>query len=39
VIWVRDGLVDRVEKREELDISVGGIGEKLTGNKNGERRA
>jgi putative ABC transport system ATP-binding protein len=33
VIWVRDGVVDRVERREELDISVGGIGEKLTGTK------
>ncbi len=33
VVWVRDGLVDRVEKREELDITVGGIGEKLTGRK------
>jgi len=30
---VRDGVVDRVERREELDISVGGIGEKLTGTK------
>lgn len=41
VVWVRDGMVDRVEKREELDISIGGIGEKLTGQKddtlNGER--
>ncbi|GAB7024537.1 ABC transporter ATP-binding protein [Salidesulfovibrio brasiliensis] len=27
VVWIRDGMVDRVEKREELDISVGGIGE------------
>ncbi|CCH49234.1 ABC transporter ATP-binding protein [Pseudodesulfovibrio piezophilus] len=33
VVWVRDGMVDRVEKREELDISIGGIGEKLTGQK------
>ncbi|QGY39443.1 ATP-binding cassette domain-containing protein [Pseudodesulfovibrio cashew] len=31
VVWVRDGMVDRVEKREELDISIGGIGEKLAG--------
>lgn len=37
VVWVRDGMVDRVEKREELDITIGGIGEKLTGQKNGER--
>jgi len=35
VVWVRDGTVDRVEKREELDITIGGIGEKLTGQKNG----
>ena len=33
VVWVRDGMVDRVELREELDITVGGIGEKLTGAK------
>lgn len=33
VVWVRDGMVDRVEKREELDITIGGIGEKLTGQK------
>ena len=33
VVWVRDGMVDRVEKREELNITVGGIGEKLTGRK------
>ncbi|MGL1862977.1 MAG: ABC transporter ATP-binding protein [Pseudodesulfovibrio sp.] len=39
VVWVRDGAVDRVEKREELDITIGGIGEKLTGQKNGEERA
>ncbi|QJB55652.1 ABC transporter ATP-binding protein [Pseudodesulfovibrio sp. zrk46] len=31
VVWVRDGMVDRVERREELDITIGGIGEKLTG--------
>lgn len=36
VVWVRDGAVDRVEKREELDITIGGIGEKLTGAKNGQ---
>jgi len=35
VVWVRDGTVDRVEKREELDITIGGIGEKLTGQRNG----
>ena len=39
VIWVRDGMVDRVEKREELDITIGGIGEKLTGRPNGEKKA
>lgn len=39
VVWVRDGLVDRVEKREELDITVGGIGEKLTGHKQGQNGA
>ncbi len=33
VVWVRDGMVDRVERREELDISIGGIGEKLTGHR------
>lgn len=36
VVWVRDGMVDRVEKREELDITIGGIGEKLAGRENGE---
>ncbi|MEF2230461.1 MAG: ABC transporter ATP-binding protein, partial [Pseudodesulfovibrio sp.] len=36
VVWVRDGMVDRVEKREELNITVGGIGEKLTGRKQGQ---
>lgn len=25
VVWISDGMVDRVENREELDISVGGI--------------
>jgi putative ABC transport system ATP-binding protein len=39
VVWVRDGLVDRVEKREELDISIGGIGEKLAGDKSKVERA
>ena len=33
VVWVRDGQVDRIERREELDISIGGIGEKLTGHR------
>lgn len=28
VIWIRDGRVDKVEDRDELSISVGGIGEK-----------
>ena len=26
VVWIRDGRVDKVEHRHELDISVGGIG-------------
>ncbi len=39
VVWVRDGLVDRIEKREELDITVGGIGEKLAGTRHEEERA
>ncbi len=37
VVWVRDGMVDRVEKREELDITIGGIGEKLAGQHNGDQ--
>jgi putative ABC transport system ATP-binding protein len=28
VIWIRDGRVDKVEDRDELSITVGGIGEK-----------
>lgn len=28
VIWIRDGLIDKIEKREELNISVGTINEK-----------
>lgn len=28
VIWIRDGLIDKIEKREELDISIGTINEK-----------
>ncbi len=28
VVWVRDGLIDKVERREELSISLGGIEEK-----------
>ena len=39
VVWVRDGLVDRIEKREELDITIGGIGEKLAGTRHEEERA
>ncbi|BCS89352.1 ABC transporter ATP-binding protein [Pseudodesulfovibrio sediminis] len=39
VIWVRDGMVDRVERRDELDITIGGIGDKLTGRKNGQAGA
>ena len=38
VVWVRDGMVDRVERREELDITIGGIGEKLTGQRSEEER-
>ncbi len=26
VIWIRDGLVDKIENREDLDISIGTIG-------------
>jgi putative ABC transport system ATP-binding protein len=26
VVWIRDGLVDKIEDREELSISVGKIG-------------
>lgn len=26
VVWIRDGRVDKVEHRDELDITVGGIG-------------
>ena len=26
VVWIRDGRVDKIEHRHELDISVGGIG-------------
>ena len=25
VVWIRDGMIDRIEKREDLDISVGTI--------------
>jgi len=28
VVWIRDGRVDKVEDREELSISLGGIGER-----------
>jgi putative ABC transport system ATP-binding protein len=31
VVWVRDGVVDRIERREELNITVGGIGGKGNG--------
>ncbi len=27
VVWIRDGMIDRIENRDELDISVGGITE------------
>jgi putative ABC transport system ATP-binding protein len=26
VVWIRDGLIDKIEDREELSISVGRIG-------------
>jgi putative ABC transport system ATP-binding protein len=26
VIWIRDGLIDKIEQRDELNISVGNIG-------------
>jgi putative ABC transport system ATP-binding protein len=26
VVWIRDGLVDKIEDRAELSISVGTIG-------------
>ncbi|HUW58126.1 MAG TPA: ABC transporter ATP-binding protein, partial [Planctomycetota bacterium] len=25
VVWIRDGQIDRIERREDLDISVGSI--------------
>ncbi len=25
VVWIRDGVIDRIERREDLDISVGTI--------------
>ena len=28
VVWIRDGRVDKIERREELDINLGGIDEK-----------
>ncbi|SIO17187.1 ABC transporter ATP-binding protein [Halodesulfovibrio marinisediminis] len=28
VVWVKDGRVDKIERRDELDISLGTIGEK-----------
>ncbi len=28
VVWIRDGLIDKIESREELSISVGEIGSK-----------
>ena len=27
VVWIRDGLIERIEKREDLNIQVGSIGE------------
>ena len=26
VVWIRDGRIDKIEERSELDITVGGIG-------------
>ncbi len=26
VVWIRDGMIDKIQHREDLDISVGGIG-------------
>jgi len=34
VIWIRDGQVDKIERREELDISLGGIEDKAPGAHN-----
>ena len=31
VVWIRDGQVDRIEKREDLDIEVGSIAGSETG--------
>ncbi len=28
VIWIRDGMIDRIEKREELEVKVGGLEER-----------
>jgi putative ABC transport system ATP-binding protein len=28
VIWIRDGTIDRIEKREELEVKVGGLEDK-----------
>ena len=25
VVWIRDGVIDRIEKREDLEISIGSI--------------
>ena len=25
VVWIRDGLVDRIQSREDLEIEVGGL--------------
>jgi putative ABC transport system ATP-binding protein len=39
VVWVRDGVVDRIERREELNITVGGIGGKGNGPSRGREAA
>jgi putative ABC transport system ATP-binding protein len=27
VVWIRDGMIERIERREDLEITVGSIGE------------
>jgi putative ABC transport system ATP-binding protein len=27
IIWIRDGQVEKIERREDLNIQVGGMGE------------
>lgn len=26
IVWIRDGVVDRIQRREDVDIAVGSIG-------------